>query len=74
MTTIHLTSEVADALLADHGWTVCSQDAQGRAGGVTLSYTRPGHPSRANGGRFGDDYLWERDEALTQALSAAVAS
>lgn len=62
-TGVHLPTELAEALLTARGWTKCEQ-------ALAVSWTRPGRKSRADGGTFGDDYLWEFPEALTEALAA----
>jgi hypothetical protein len=61
---IHLNGTVADKLLQARGWTF----EPIRSGGV--AYIKPGGTPRSLGGKFGIDYLWERDDALTLALTA----
>lgn len=64
--TITLDAGIATALLKGAGWTIEPCDG-GNA------YIRPGHPTRAEGGAFGLDYLWSLDEALgKQLVSQAV--
>ena len=62
MTTIHLDPAVADGLLRSLGWRVLGNDERG------WQFVKPGRVARADGGAFGRDYLWERDDALTLAL------
>lgn len=66
--TVHIPRDRARQLIEERGWTRCVQSSA-RGGELFASYTRPGHPSRAEGGRAGTDYLWELDEALTVALA-----
>lgn len=68
--TIHVPVERAREVIRERGWTVCVQYPAG-GGESFASYTRPGRPSRAEGGRAGVDYLWELDEALTVALEGS---
>ena len=62
--TVHLHDDVANTLLAERGWTIEPIDGGGNA------YVLPGHTLRADGGQYGTDYLWDRQEALTLALTA----
>lgn len=62
---ISLPPEDARALLVRYGWGICMEN-------TTRSYTRPGQLSRAEGGIFGRDYLWQADEALADALTASL--
>ena len=63
--TTHVTSSIADELLSRAGYTICEQTSPQ---GPYRSYTKPYGISRADGGKFGEDYYWELDEALTDAL------
>jgi hypothetical protein len=65
MIRVHMTAERAREILRERGWTV-----EPVPGGH--AYVRPERTLRAAGGRFGVDYLWELDEAITEALGAAV--
>lgn len=65
--TIYVRDDDVDTLLQARGWRPCVQ--RDRRGLPFTSWTRPGHPSRAEGGRFGRDYLWHRQEALELALA-----
>jgi hypothetical protein len=61
---LHLPHELADALLVARGWRIERITDRWRA------YVMPGGRGRADGGTFGIDFLWERDEAVTLALAA----
>lgn len=61
---LYLDDRVALALLVGRGWTIEPQIGGGNA------YVKPGCKLRGRGGKFGVDYLWERDDALTLALTA----
>lgn len=63
MSTVHIPNTTADSLLTARGWRVVVKVDDG------VHYVRPGRKSRHEGGKFGTDWLWERDEALTEALT-----
>lgn len=68
--TITLSGETADALLEQHGWQIARSPRDHGA----AHYVIPGGRSRDDGGKFGADWLWQRDEALTDALTDAALS
>lgn len=72
MITVHLNNETADALIAQAGFTVCEESTarsrRSTSRGSFKSYTKPGRTPRNEGGQFGEDYLWEKDEALLVSL------
>jgi hypothetical protein len=77
---IHLPGSIADALLVARGWTIerlpQRTARKSNTGGMVAEvveercYVLPGGTPRAQGGKFGTDYLWERDDALGLALVA----
>jgi hypothetical protein len=64
MVSIRLPADVIHALLRQRGWTITPAGRNDR-----LHYVRPGHPSWHDGGKFGDDFLWRVEEAVTAALT-----
>lgn len=66
-TTVTLPASIADALLRSRGWTV-EPIYSTAAGERANAYVFPGGTLRSQGGAFGTDYLWQRDEALTTLL------
>lgn len=56
--------DIALRLLAMQGWTVKPMPRGGHM------YIKPGGKHRDKGGKFGEDFLWERDDALRVALAA----
>jgi hypothetical protein len=56
--TVHLPVGACREWLSAIGWSI-EDDG---------SYTRPYCQPRLKGGEFGSDYLWEFDEAVTQAF------
>lgn len=61
---IYLHDDMARVLLTARGWTIEPQIGGGHA------FVKPGGKLRGRGGKFGDDFLWEIDDALTMALRA----
>lgn len=66
--TIHIPIHKATAIIEAAGWKVCSTFSEGLSRSV-CQYVRPGKKSREQGGKFGDDFLWHLDEALTLVLT-----
>jgi hypothetical protein len=56
--TVHVPVWMAEQILTGSGWQ------KGDAG----EWRRPNGRPREEGGKFGSDFLWERDEALLTAL------
>jgi hypothetical protein len=66
--TVHIPIEKATEIIEDAGWQVFSTFSE-RLGRCVYEYVRPGKKSRNDGGKFGDDFLWHLDEALTRVLA-----
>lgn len=64
--TVHIDRTRAIEILEEKGWKIDSGTS--RKGEPFSYYVMPGHKGRAEGGKFGADFLWELDEALTVAL------
>lgn len=62
MLSVNITSEQADKLLTARGWQVVRVRGE-------VHFVRPGGRRRADGGQYGKDYVWQRDEALMVALT-----
>lgn len=63
---IHVPTDTADKLLAKAGITECRETS---SRGIYSSWTLPNGRPRSEGGIFGQDYLWEKDEAVGSALA-----
>lgn len=64
--TIHIDEDRAFEILEERGWHV--QPEKDEHGQAFVSYVRPGGATRGEGGTFPEDFLWELDEALTEAI------
>lgn len=66
--TVHIPIQKATETIEAAGWRVYSNFSE-RLGRSVYQYVRPGKKSREEGGKFGDDFLWHLDEALTRVLT-----
>lgn len=64
---IAIEREVAVNLLEDNGWIV---ELIADKRGPSFCFVKPGCTPRADGGRFGVDYLWNLDEAVAAQITA----
>lgn len=65
---IHIKKDRALEILKEEGWKI--EEEEHVSGRRYVYYLRPGGTRRPDGGKSGTDFLWELDEALTQAIEA----
>jgi hypothetical protein len=66
--TVHIPIHRATAIIEEAGWKVSSKFSE-QLGRCVYQYIRPGKKALQDGGKFGDDFLWHLDEALTRVLT-----